>query len=65
MIGRVAELSSAEIDRQFPYTSRVIQRTLWETSDHLKVNECLSKITNEHRCGYWNEVGTYIRLRSS
>ena len=56
---RALELSSAEIERLFPYTSRVIRRTLWETSDHLKVNECLARITNDHRCGYWNGIDTY------
>jgi hypothetical protein len=56
---RSMELSSAEIDRLYPYTSRVFKRTHWETHEHLRVNECLAKLTNEHRCGHWNEVATY------
>lgn len=59
MLGRVGELSSAEIERRYPYTSPVIRRTLWETHEHLKVNECLAKLTNEYGCGHWNEITCY------
>ena len=49
------DMSSAEIERHLPYTSRVIQRTSWETSDHLKVNEARGRITNAYRCGHWKK----------
>ena len=59
MTARSRVLSSAETEHRYPYTSRVIQRTLWETHEHLKVNELLAKITNEHSCGYWNGISCY------
>ena len=59
------DMSSAEIERHLPYTSRVIQRTSWETSDHLKVNEARGRVTNAYRCGHWNEITTYHFTRQT
>jgi hypothetical protein len=59
------EMSSAEIERHLPYTSRVIMRTPWETSDHLTVNAFRGRITNDYRCGHWNEITTYHFTRQT
>jgi hypothetical protein len=58
MSGR-GEMSSAEIERWYPYTSRVIKRTYWETSEHLSFNEFRGKLTNDYRCGAFNEIETW------
>ncbi len=59
MSPRVEVLSSAETEHRYPYTSRVIKRTRWETHEHLSVNEVLAKLTNDHCCGFFNEIETY------
>ena len=56
---RIRELSSAEIDRHFPYVTRVIQRTLWETSEHLVVNTVLHRLGGSYRCGWFNGILRY------
>jgi hypothetical protein len=53
------DFSSAELEEVFPYTSRVFVRTLWETSDHLKVNAAMARITDIHRCCFWNGIECY------
>ena len=52
-------LSSAEIERAFPYLSKVVLRTSWRTHEHLAVNQRLSQLTNDYRLWHFNGISPY------
>jgi hypothetical protein len=56
-------LSSSEIERDFPYTSRIILRTPWLTHEHLCVNHTLADLANRYRCGTFNDICCYHFVR--
>ena len=52
-------LSSAEIERAFPYLSKVILRTPWRTHEQLAVNQRLTQLTNDYHRWHFNGISTY------
>src|SRR5579862_4519943 len=52
-------LSSADIEQDFPYTSRVILRTRWLVHEQLSVNQRLSELCNQHYCHHFNRISCY------
>src|SRR5579883_109176 len=59
MSAMLRNLSSAEIEREFPYTSRVILRTRWRTHEQLQVNQRLSELTDAYRQNHFNRISCY------
>lgn len=57
------ELSSAEIERAYPYVSKIILRTDWTTSEYLQVNQAVADICNDHRRGTFNHICCYHFVR--
>lgn len=52
-------LSSTEIEREFPYTSKVILRTPWRTHEQLAVNDKVHQLANDYFCGRFNRMRCY------
>jgi hypothetical protein len=56
-IGR--SLSSAEIEREFPFAVRIILRTPWLTHETLAMNQAAHDLGTPYRSGEFNAVRTY------
>src|SRR5207249_204946 len=54
-----ASVSSTSIERELPYSSRIILRTPWLTHEQLCVNQVVSDLANRHHCGTFNAICCY------
>ncbi|WP_428669046.1 hypothetical protein [Reyranella sp.] len=52
-------LSSAEIEREFPFTVSIIVRTPWFTHETLVMNQSVHDPGVPYRCGEFNSMRTY------
>jgi hypothetical protein len=55
----IRSLSSAEIEREFPYTTRIILRTGWEVHEQLAVNQAVGDLGAPYRSGWFNGIRRY------
>jgi hypothetical protein len=55
----IRSLSSAEIDRDFPFVTRIIIRTDWQVHERLAVNKFLEDLGRCYRGGDFNSIRRY------